>query len=254
MDAIQLSSVTQLDRYACRTITVTPSPPRVGEATTLGLAFKNTGPEAITLTRIQFLVAAFGMGLGWEQLPLVENLCLPADPQHVEEVAVHWTPTRGGHRCVRVTIESEVLPQPLRIGRNLQVIESSAERNTWHVPFQLGNPENERMPVMLELGGDTTDGVDAIILINGRPVHSGQPVWLNAGEVVEARLLLRARTPEAIGAVKTVEASIQGRFIDGIQIEAYRPALISRPPLREPERGMRSRLENIEESAVILTS
>jgi hypothetical protein len=254
MEAIQLSGVTLLDRYACRSISVDPSPPRVGEATTLALAFKNTGPEAITLNRIQFMVAAFGMGLGWEQLPAIEHLCLPADTRHVEEVAVQWTPTRGGHRCVRVIIESDVLPQPLRIGRNLEVIESTADRSTWHVPFHLGNPENERMPVMLELGGDTTDGVDAIVLINGRPVHRGQPVWLNPGEAVDARLLLRARTPEAIGAVKTIEASIQGRFIDGIQIEVYRPASIGRSPLREPERGMGSKLEHIDEPAIILTS
>ena len=44
--------------------------------------------------------------------------------------------------------------QPLRIGRNLEVIESTADRRTWQVPFRLGNPENERMPVTLELGGD----------------------------------------------------------------------------------------------------
>lgn len=254
MEAIQLSSVRLLDRYACRSISVTPSPPRIGEATTLALAFKNTGPEAITLTRIQFLIAAFGMGLGWEQLPAIEHLCLPANPQHVEEVAVQWTPTRGGHRCVRVIIESDVLPQPLRIGRNLEIIKSTADRNTWHVPFHLGNPENERMPVMLELGGDHTDGVDAIVLINGRPVHRGQPVCLNAGEAADARLLLRARTPEAIRAVKTVEASIQGRFVDGIQIEVYRPAFIGRSPLREPEQGMRSKLEYIDEPASVLTS
>ncbi len=254
MEAIQLSSVTLLDRYACRSISVNPSPPRVGEATTLALAFKNTGPEAITLNRIQFMVAAFGMGLGWEQLPAIEQLCLPADSQRVEEIAVQWTPTRGGHRCVRVTIESDVLPQPLRIGRNLQVIESTADRNTWHVPFHLANPENERMPVMLELGGDTTDEVDAIILINGHPVHRGRPIWLDAGEAVDARLLLRARTHEAIGAVKTLEASIQGRFIDGIQIEVYRPAYISRSPMGEPERGMRSKPEHIEGPVIILTS
>lgn len=245
MEAIELSSVIPR-RYACRSISVTPSPPRVGEATTLALAFKNTGPEAITLNRIQFMIAAFGMGLGWEQLPVIEHLCLPADPQHVEEVAAEWTPTRGGHRCVRVVIESDVLPQPLRIGRNLQVIESTADRSAWHVPFHLGNPENERMPVMLELGGDNTDGVDAIILINGRPVDRGQPVWLDAGEAVDARLRLHARTHEAIEAVKTVEASIQGRFIDGIQIEVYRPAFISRSPMREPE--------HIDEPVIVLTS
>lgn len=252
MEIIQLNSVTPLDRYACRGISVNPNPPRVGEATTLGLAFKNTGPETITLNRIQFMVAAFGMGLGWEQLPVIEDIRLPADAKHVEEIAVQWTPTVGGHRCVRVTVESDVLPLPLRIGRNLEIIQATADRNTWHVPFHLGNPENERAPVMLELGGENTDGVDVIVLVNGRQVQRGQPVWLNAHEAVEARMLLRARTPEAIAAVKTVEASIHGRFIDGIQIEVYRPAYVGKYPMRRPERGMRSEPERVDETVSVL--
>lgn len=243
MQAIELTRTTPLDRYACRSLRVEPNPPQVGEATTLALAFKNPGLAVVTLTRIQFLVAEFGMGLGWEQLPVIEDIHLPADPEHVEEVAVQWTPTRGGHRCVRVTVESDVFPEPLRIGRNLHVIQSAAERRAWQVPFQLGNPENERMPVLLELGEEPADGVEAIILVNGRPVLRGQPVWLGAHEAVEARLLLHARTPQAIGAVKTVEASIQGRFIDGIQIEVYRPALIGRYPMREPGKDMNSEFE-----------
>src|SRR5260221_14086799 len=156
-----------MHRYACQGISVNPNPPRVGEVTTLALALKNTGPEAITINRIQFMVAAgFGMGLGWEQLPPIEHLILPADPQHVEDVAVQWTPTKGGHRCVRVTIEADVLPQPLRIGRHLEGIGATADRRTWHVPFRPRNPENERMPVRLELGGAKADGGDAGALIN----------------------------------------------------------------------------------------
>ena len=111
MEAIQFNDATRMHRYACQGISVNPNPPRVGEVTTLALALKNTGPEAITINRIQFMIAAgFGMGLGWEQLPPIEHLILPADPQHVEDVAVQWTPTKGGHRCVRVTIEADVLP------------------------------------------------------------------------------------------------------------------------------------------------
>ncbi len=252
MEAIQLNNAPLMHRYACQGITVNPNPPRVGEVATLALALKNTGPEAITINRIQFMVAGFGIGLGWEQLPPIEHIILPADPQHVEDVAVKWTPTRGGHRCVRVTIEADVLPQPLRIGRNLEVIESTADRRTWQVPFRLGNPENERMPVILELGGDNADGVDVVVLINGRPVGAGRPVWLHAREEVEARLLLRARTEEAISALKTVEAHIQGRFIDGIQVEVYRPAYTSRRPMMEPELEMRAEAESINEPAVIL--
>jgi hypothetical protein len=254
MEAIQLNGAARMHRYACQGINVNPNPPRVGEVATLALALKNTGPKAITINRVQFMVAGFGMGLGWEQLPPIEHIILPADPQHVEDVAVQWTPTRGGHRCVRVTIESDVLPQPLTIGRNLEVIESTADRRTWQVPFRLGNPETERMPVILELGGDNADGVDALVLITGRPVRAGRPVWLNAREEVEARLILHARTEEAIRALKTVEAHIQGRFIDGIQVEVYRPAYTGRRPMMEPGSEMRSEAERINEPAVMLAN
>src|SRR5215469_6736505 len=118
VEAIQLNGAARMHRYACQGLNVNPNPPRVGEVTTLALALKNTGPGAITINRIQFMVAGFGMGLGWEQLPPIDRLTLPADSQHIEDVAVQWTPTKGGHRCVRVTIESDVLPQPLTIGRN----------------------------------------------------------------------------------------------------------------------------------------
>ena len=237
MEAIQLNRISPLHRYACQSIQVNPDPPRVGEPTRLSLALQNSGPGAITITRLQFMVAAFGMGVGWEQLPAIEQLVLPADPAHIEEIAVQWTPTTGGHRCVRVSIETDRLPQPLRIGRNLTVIEATEDQRIWHVPFRLGNPENERAPVLLDLGGERADGVEAHILVNGRLIGAGQPVWLNAREEAEARLLLHARTEEAIQAVKTVEAHIHGRFIDGIQVQVFRPARVpSGYPLLESRR------------------
>ncbi len=248
METIQLNGAMHpLHRYACQGIRVEPDPPRVGEATTLALAFKNTGPQTITIHQIQFMIAAFGMGVGWEKLPLIENILLPVDPRHVEEVAVQWTPTIGGHRCVRATIEADVLPQPLRIGRNLEVINAAADKRSWQVPFRLGNPENERMPITLELGGEHVDGVDVMVLLNGRLLKTGQSVWLNAREEREAHLFLHARTAEAIRAVQTVEAHIEGRFIDGIQVELYRPAYSGRHPLLAPEQE--SEVENFAELA-----
>lgn len=237
MQAIQLNGVTRLHSYAYGGLSVNPDPPEVGKVTTLAVALKNSGPEAITVNRVQFMVAQFGMGLTWEKLPPVEQITLPANPRHVEEIKVQWTPTRGGHRCVHVIIEAAILPQPLRTGRNLQVIESTAERNTWQVPFRLGNPEDERKPVVLELGGNSAAEVDAMILVNGRLLRAGQAVWLDAKEEVEARLLLHARTHNAIEAIKTIEAFIDGRFIDGIQVEVYRPAYSARRGLSQPESG-----------------
>src|SRR5260370_10448381 len=98
VEAIQFNDATRRHRYACQGISVNPNPPRVGEVTTLALALKNTGPEAITINRIQFMVAGFGMGLGWEQLPPIQHLILPADTHHIEAVAVLATPTDGGPR------------------------------------------------------------------------------------------------------------------------------------------------------------
>src|SRR5258708_11367570 len=143
VEATQFNDATRMHRYACQGISVNPNPPRVGEVTTLALALKNTGPEAITINRIQFMVAAgFGMGLGWEQLPPIEHLILPADPQHVEDVAVEKTPPNGGYPCVRVNLAAEVLAQPLRIGRTLQVIESTPDRRASAYAFRLGHPQN----------------------------------------------------------------------------------------------------------------
>jgi len=235
MEAIQLNGVTRLHSYACRGLSVNPDPPKVGEITTLAIALKNSGPEAITVNRVQFMIAQFGMGLNWEKLPPVEQITLPANPDHVEEIAVQWMPTTGGHRCVHVIIEAAKLPQPVRTGRNLHVIEATADRKTWQVPFRLGNPENERRPVVLELGGNNVDEVEAMVLVNGRLLRAGRPIWLDAKEEVDAHLILRALTDEAIEAVKTVEAHIGGRFIDGIQVEVYRPACSARRGLRQPE-------------------
>jgi hypothetical protein len=237
VEAIQLNGMARLHSYAYGGLCVNPDPPQVGKVTTLAVALKNSGPEAITVNRVQFMVAQFGMGLTWEKLPPVEQIALPANPRHIEEIEVQWTPTRGGHRCVHVIIEADILPQPLRTGRNLHVIESTAERSTWQVPFRLGNPEDERRPVVLELGGNNAAEVDAMILVNGRLLRAGQPVWLDAKQEVEARLLLHAPAHNAIEAIKTIEAYIDGRFIDGIQVEVYRSAYSARPGLMQPEPG-----------------
>ena len=82
--------------YASHSLTVTPDPPRVGEATTLALAMKNSGPSPITIERIEFFVAGFGIGVSWEKLPSIEQFTLPVDPAHETQVAIQWTPTYGG--------------------------------------------------------------------------------------------------------------------------------------------------------------
>jgi hypothetical protein len=147
----------------------------------------------------------------------------------VEKITQQWTPQMGGHRCVRANIFIEQLPQPLRIGRNLHVIEAEAEMIRWQVPFRLGNPERERKPVVLTVEQDNPREVLATIMVKERIVHVGEPIWLAAGEEVDAILLLRARTRSAIESINNIEASIDGRLIDGIQIIVQRPAQLQHP-------------------------
>ena len=231
MDDMQLNRVMRRRAYTSQSIVVTPDPPQVGVATTISIHLKNPGSEAVTVSRIETKIAQFGMGVCWEQLPVVGPFQLPADPAHIEEINLEWTPKQGGHRCLRANIHIETLPEPLRIGRNLQVIESEAERTRWQIPFHLGNPEAERMPVALEIGGENMVGLMAHMIVGPRMIQPGEQIWLNPGEEVDAQLLVRARTADAIASVHTIEAFINGRFLDGIQIEIHRPALIARPPL-----------------------
>lgn len=234
MEAIQLNNgryhvARASHRYACGGIFVTPDPPQVGVATTLGLYLKNAGTEPVTVSRVETMVAQFGMGVGWEQLPPLGPFHLPANPEHGEEITCEWTPLTGGHRCVRALIHVETLPQPLRVGRNLQVIESQAERSHWHIPFRLGNPEAERKPVVLEIAGNMRDVIDAHVLVNSRLARPGEPIWLDPREEVDAALLVRARTGSALASINTIEATIDGRFVDGIQVVVHRPAHIVHP-------------------------
>lgn len=228
MDDRQLNRVMRHRAFTSQRIAITPDPPRVGEASTITMHLKNPGAEAVTVSRVETMIAQFGMGMRWEQLPVVGPFRLPADPNHIEEITMQWTPKQGGHRCLRANIHIETLPEPLCIGRNLQVIESEAERTRWQVPFHLGNPEAERMPVALEIGGENLDGLVAHMIVGPRVIQPGDQIWLNPGEEVDAQLLVRARTASAIASVHTIEAYINGRFLDGIQIEIRRPALVAR--------------------------
>lgn len=223
MDTLPLARNARPHPYACRALTVTPNPPQIGEATTISLALQNPGPDPLTVHRIELRIARFGMGVRWEELPPLGPFQLPGDPAHIEEVHTEWTPTEGGHRCVRGSIHIEGAALPLYVGLNLHVIESAAERNSWRIPFLVGNPTPERQPLVLQTAGNL-DLVGARLMVGGRPIRPGEPLMLDGGEEREAVLLLHATTEEALEAVNTVEAFLGGRFLDGIQVELHRPA------------------------------
>jgi hypothetical protein len=229
METIQFNRFDYRQRYASRGIIVSPNPPQVGIPTTIELQLQNPGPEALTISRIETKVAQFGMGVAWEHLPQLGPFHLPANPAHVEKIAQRWTPQIGGHRCVRASIFSAQFPQPLCVGCNLHVIEAEAEMVRWQVPFRLGNPERERKPVVLRLEQNHPHEVLATIMVKKRIMRAGEPIWLAAGEEVDAILLLRAHTRAAIESINNIEASIDGHLLDGIQVIVQRPARLQHP-------------------------
>lgn len=229
--------------YAWGSITVDPDPPRVGQITRIGFPLANPGPDEVIVERIEVSVANFGIGVRWETLPPLGPIHLPADPAHIEHAAVEWTPQQGGHRCVRAAIHVRGMAQPCQVGRNLRVIEAEAGEDDWRVPFLLGNPERVPAPIMLHLGGSAPENLDATVLIAGRAVPLDQPIWLKPREEVEAVLLLHARGGDALNQLRTLEGTIHGRLIDGIQVTVRRPAHRGMLPARAPIAKVREAAE-----------
>jgi hypothetical protein len=210
--------------YAWGSITVSPDPPRVGAVGRIEFPLANHDVDEVLVERIDTQVALFGIGVEWEQLPSIGPFRLPPDPDHVERASVEWTPKVGGHRCVRSTISVAGVAEPLRIGRNLHVIEAQAADDFWRVPFRLGNPERAAAPIVLRFGGNEAAALDVAVRVGERVVPLDRPLVLRSHEVLQAELLLFARTEDALRHVRTVEAYIGDRLLDGIQVTVYRPA------------------------------
>ena len=210
--------------YAWGCISVNPDPPRVAEVTRITFPLLNPGPDDQSVERIEVKVAQFGIGVQWEDLPVIGPFALPADPDRVVEASVDWTPRAGGHRCVRARIHVAGLAEPCAVGCNLHVIEAGADERDWSVPFRLGNPERVRAPIRFQIGGNNLAAIRAAMRVAGRGVPLDQPVWLAPGEEVEAELLLRAQLDGALNHVRTLEAWVHGHLIDGIHVTVRRPA------------------------------
>lgn len=224
--------------YAWSSILVNPDPPRLGEVTEIIFPLKNPGPGELVVERIEARIAQFGMGVPWEELPPIGPFVLPAKPEAVVEASAHWMPKTAGHRCVRASIFTRDLADPVIVGRNLDVIRAGKEEGFWKVPFQLGNPERVRVPIELRLDGAPV--LAGAVHVRNRLVPMHAPIWLDPGEDVEAELLLRAEPGPALVAEYRVEAFIGTRLIDGIQITIERPTLAcwSRPPLERNTHDM----------------
>ncbi|MGH2485727.1 MAG: hypothetical protein ACRDHE_06930, partial [Ktedonobacterales bacterium] len=98
----------------------------------------------------------------------------------------------------------------------------------------------EAAPIELRVGGGELAAIETRLRVRGEIVPIGQPVWLAPGEEVAAELLLRARTDGELRHIRTVEATIKGRLLDGIQVTVLRPARVLDvdAPLLSPEAGV----------------
>jgi len=224
VETIQLNnaSPTTFLGYTHKGITITPEPPQVGKPSTITLSLQNTGTTPITICKIEPKIAEFGIGVSWTPLPTVGSLVLPANPTAIKEVSLEWTPTKGGHRCVRAFIHTSSSLHPLCAGRNLKIINAERTQSRWQTPFRLGNPRDLRMPVYLTLHAPAQ--VSAQILVQEVMVQPGKPIWLDPGEEVDGVVLLQAQTNSSVARSIRVEATLGERFLDGFQVEVYRAA------------------------------
>lgn len=230
--------------YAWGSISVDPDPPRVGHATKIEFPLMNPGPDDVLVERIEVAVAEFGIGVQWRQLEAIGPYALPADPHRIQHASLEWVPTSAGHRCVRASIYLRGATAPFTIGRNLHVIEAAAAEDAWTVRFRLGNPEPVAAPIVLTIGGNYPRELEAVLRVNGRALPADRPITLEPGAQVDAELQLRARSEHALHVVRTVEATINGRLIDGIQIMLERPArTAASEPLEPLAEGVATRAE-----------
>ena len=227
MKAIIPNVPTRSRPYAWGSIMVNPDPPRVGEIAQIQFPLANPGPDEIVVERIEARVALFGLGVRWDPLPEVGPYRLPPDPQRLEYATIEWTPWSAGHRCVRAAIYVKGIPQPCEVGRNLHVIEAAANEEIWSVPFRLGNPEDVAGSVLLRAGGNERAALDMAVRIRGTLIPLDGSVWLEAHEEVAAEMVLRARVDTALSHLRTLEASIRGGFIDGIEVTVRRPSYVA---------------------------
>jgi hypothetical protein len=241
MQAIIPNRPAHVRPYAWGRISVNPDPPRVGEVTRLTFPLANPGPGEVVVERIEVGIATFGMGMPWEQLDPIGPFHLAPDAEQVVEAVADWTPRLSGHRCVRAHIYVERMESPVLVGRNLDVIQADAHEGFWRVPFRVGNPERVRAPIVLRVDGQgDAELLQVALRVGGRPMRANRAMWLEPGEDVAAELHLIAEQGLALEAVRTVEAYIGDRLIDGIQVNVHRPALALplEPRVYVPEREM----------------
>jgi hypothetical protein len=240
MTAVQLNH--NRHSYTSHSITITPNPPQVGIPATITLELSNTGTEPLTVQRIESRVAQFGMGVPWETLTPLGPFTIA--PKQVKHVTIEWTPSVGGHRCLQALIYTDLSPSPVRIGRNMYIIDAkTTTQPLWEVPFAIGNPTDQPAPVLLRIEHDPH--IQALLLVKNRVLYPGETIELVAKEEAQGNLLLWAETPDALNSAIAVEAFINGQFLDGIEVTVRKPAHKPGNEAEDTQSGMQSPLTEI---------
>ncbi len=213
--------------YLHREVSVLPNPPMIGSPAQVTLRLSNPSSEIMIVREIVFSVAQFGMGVAWEQLPVVGPFHIAAGT--TETITVEWTPYTGGHRCVKAQID---LGNGLTLSArcNLNIVRSPAEQDAWLTRFQIGNPTDERAALSFTTAGGA-EQLQPFLQINHHSHAIDAPLWLDPGEIAQAVVLLRARSIDAIETLWRMEAWMHGSMLDGIGVAISRPVKIL-PPIR----------------------
>jgi hypothetical protein len=221
--------------YVASWLDVSPNPPLRGQPATISIALTNPGPDPIVVERVAFQLASYGIGVQWEDLPTLGPITVPPNPERVETLAVQWTPSQAGHRCVKATVELAQPEVQINARCNLTVIEAAADEIAWRVPFHIGNPTQRRAPMVLAIDSGDAATV-ARVLVEGRPVAPGRPIRLEPDEVRAAEALIRALPGETASVHELrIEGFLDGQFLDGIAIRILQPAYLALDSAVEPE-------------------
>ena len=159
--------------YAEDEIQIYPYPLVTGHTTELSVRIRNLTATTRTVTvTFQSSSANFGIGIPFGALPAAGNprsVTLP--PFGVVEVQIDWVPTRSGHYCIQVKVESPGFA-PIYTARNLDVMENLQPGVTDVLTFAVGNPTPAVATVNLVVDNNCPGWIAAVnpaTLINMAP-------------------------------------------------------------------------------------
>ena len=138
--------------YAQEEITIYPYPVQAGRPTKICVTVVNDAPVPKTVT-VEFEIAGFGIGLGFNQIPAGSNPQTVTVPANGSATAcIVWMPTLNdvGHRCIQVTISGQCC-HDLKSQKNLDVREPLVPGQTDTLTIPVRNPFSEVVDIRIDV-------------------------------------------------------------------------------------------------------